>query len=72
MKPITIVKRAAALALITSPLIIGGAQAQIQGNAPIDVSSDEFESLDAQGLAIYRELGDRKGEASALGFLSLL
>jgi lipopolysaccharide export system protein LptA len=54
MRPITIVKRAAALALIASPLIIGGAQAQIQGNAPIDVSSDEFESLDAQGLAIYR------------------
>ena len=54
MRPITIVKRAAALALIASPLVIGGAQAQIQGNAPIDVSSDEFESLDAQGLAIYR------------------
>ena len=54
MKPITFVKRAAALALIASPLVIGGAQAQIQGNAPIDVSSDEFESLDAQGLAIYR------------------
>jgi lipopolysaccharide export system protein LptA len=54
MRPITIVKRAAAAALLASPLLIGGAQAQIQGDAPIDVSADEFESLDAQGLAIYR------------------
>jgi lipopolysaccharide export system protein LptA len=54
MKPSTIIRGGAAAALLAACLAIGGAQAQIQGNAPIDVSSDTWEALNAQGLAIYR------------------
>ena len=35
-------------------LSIGGAQAQIRGDAPVEVTANEFEGLNQQGLAIYR------------------
>ena len=50
----TILKGGTAAALLTATMAIGGAQAQIQGNAPVDISADEFESIDAQAVAIYR------------------
>jgi lipopolysaccharide export system protein LptA len=35
-------------------LSIGGAQAQIRGDAPVEVAANEFEGFNAQGLAVYR------------------
>ena len=49
-----ILKRGTAAALLASALALGGAQAQIQGDAPVDISADLFEGYNAQGLAVWR------------------
>ena len=54
MKPSIILKRGAAAALLASALAIGGAQAQIQGDAPVDITADLFEGFNNQGLAVWR------------------
>ncbi|HEX8568441.1 MAG TPA: LptA/OstA family protein [Caulobacteraceae bacterium] len=54
MRPSTILKRGAALALVAASLAIGGAQAQIQGDAPVDITADLFEGFNNQGLAVWR------------------
>ena len=54
MRPSTILKRGAALALVAASLAIGGAQAQIQGDAPVDITSDLFEGFNNQGVAVWR------------------
>ena len=54
MRPSTILKRGAGLALVAASLAIGGAQAQIQGDAPVDITADLFEGFNNQGLAVWR------------------
>jgi lipopolysaccharide export system protein LptA len=47
-------KRAGAAGLAALALAIGGARAQIRGDAPVEVAADEIEGLNSQGLLIYR------------------
>ena len=49
-----ILKRAAGAGLAGLALAIGGAQAQIRGDAPVEVAADQVEALNSQGLLIYR------------------
>ena len=54
MRPTILLKRGAAAALLATALAIGGAQAQIQGDAPVDITADIFEGFNNQGLAVWR------------------
>jgi lipopolysaccharide export system protein LptA len=54
MTPSTILKRAATAALLACPLAVGGAQAQIQGNAPVQIDADEADAINAEGVVTYR------------------
>ncbi len=54
MTPSTFLKRGAAAALLLAATAIGGAQAQIQGDAPVDITADVFEGFNNQGLAVWR------------------
>ena len=49
-----ILNRAGAAGLAALALAIGGAQAQIRNDAPVDVVADTVEALQSQGLLIYR------------------
>jgi lipopolysaccharide export system protein LptA len=49
-----IIRRLAGASLGGLALAIGGAQAQITGDAPVEVAADLVEGLNSQGLVIYR------------------
>ena len=49
-----IIKRVASAGLAAMALAIGGAQAQITGDAPVEVAADLVEGLNSQGMVIYR------------------
>lgn len=49
-----IIKRAGAAGLMGLALAIGGAQAQIRGDAPVEVAADLVEGVNSQGMLIYR------------------
>jgi len=50
----TIIKRAGAAGVLALAMAIGGAQAQIRGDAPVEVAADQVEGLNSQGMLIYR------------------
>ena len=54
MTPSTILKRGGAVSLLALSLAIGGAQAQIQGDAPVDITAEVFEGFNTQGVAVWR------------------
>ena len=49
-----ILKRVVAATLLAGCLAIGGAQAQIRGDAPVDIAADSWEAVNSEGLAIWR------------------